>query len=332
MHKVRRLVAVTMMVLVVTGATYTSRQTVLTTTKPIVAVDLSSTPVGWVRVAYGDAQVLVPASFAVIYPDLYTCGSFSHIGTIFLGPIAPPDTCVPSESGGSQATVVYLRQERFPSESLSGIQPVRRNGLRLFDASVDGIFGYYAPSLGVVVAASGPLAQAVLDTLASSPRLLALASGPAPKVPASWHSVTFAGLRFPAPASWRVERTQTTPGLGNICRMPGVAFWETAVVLSTDAHRMIVPLCPRMLPTPQPPLNSVQVDSGLSTEPVIGASFSTHCLNLHGLTACPATSPAYSILVLKVTVPGRSKPVYVSLGLAGNGMVARTILYSLRAV
>ncbi|MGA3354583.1 MAG: hypothetical protein ABSD85_15580 [Acidimicrobiales bacterium] len=36
-------------------------------------------------------------------------------------------------------------------------------------------------------------------------------------------------------------------------------------------------------------------------------------------------------LFLKVTVPGRSKPVYVSIGLAGNGMVARTILYSLRA-
>jgi hypothetical protein len=58
--------------------------------------------------------------------------------------------------------------------------------------------------------------------------------------------------------------------------------------------------------------------------------FSKHCLSLHSLTACPATSPAYSILVLKVTVPGRSKTVYVSIGLAGNGVVARTILYSLK--
>ena len=57
----------------------------------------------------------------------------------------------------------------------------------------------------------------------------------------------------------------------------------------------------------------------------------SQCLRLHGLTACPGTSLSYSILVLKVTVPGRSKPVYVSIGLAGNGMVARTILYSLRA-
>ena len=59
-------------------------------------------------------------------------------------------------------------------------------------------------------------------------------------------------------------------------------------------------------------------------------SFSEDCLSIHGLKVCPATSPAYSILVLKVNVPGRSKPVIVSIGLAGSGMVARTILYSLR--
>ena len=63
---------------------------------------------------------------------------------------------------------------------------------------------------------------------------------------------------------------------------------------------------------------------------MVTLSFSNHCLSLHGLTACPATSPAYSILVLKVTVPGRSKHVYVSIRLAGNGLIARTILYGLK--
>jgi hypothetical protein len=299
-------------------------------TKPLPAIDLSGTPTSWVPVAYGDAQVSVPASFSIIYPDQYPCNAFPALGTIFLGPIGQPDTCLTSPNGSPQATVVYLRQERFPSEWLSGQQPIMRNGLRLYVASVDGIFGYYSPLLGVVVAASGPLSPQVLDTFRASPRLLAVASGPAPKAPASWHSVVFAGLRFSAPASWRVDRTETTPGLGNICGMPGVAFWETAVVLSTDARRMILPKCPPERPFPQPPLNSVQVDSGLSTEPMITLSFPTHCLTLHGLTLCPATSPAYSILVLKVTVPGRSKPVFVSIGLAGNGMVARTILYSLK--
>jgi hypothetical protein len=77
--------------------------------------------------------------------------------------------------------------------------------------------------------------------------------------------------------------------------------------------------------------NGVQVDSGLRTEPLVTLSFSKRCLKFHGLTACPATTPAYSILVLRVTVPGHRQPVYVSIGLAGNGVVARTILYSLRA-
>jgi hypothetical protein len=36
-----------------------------------------------------------------------------------------------------------------------------------------------------------------------------------------------------------------------------------------------------------------------------------------------------AILVLKITVPGHKKPVFVSIGLAGNGMIARTTLYSL---
>jgi hypothetical protein len=85
-----------------------------------------------------------------------------------------------------------------------------------------------------------------------------------------------------------------------------------------------------MSPTPQQPENGVQVDSGLRTEPTVSLSLSAHCLVLHGLTACPATSPAYSILVVRVNVPGRDKPAFFSIGLAGNGKVARTILDSVR--
>ena len=86
-----------------------------------------------------------------------------------------------------------------------------------------------------------------------------------------------------------------------------------------------------MTPTPQPPEDGVQVDSGFRTEPTVTLSLSARCLVLHGLTACPATSPAYSILVVRVNVPGRDKPVFFSIGLAGNGMVARTILDSVQA-
>jgi hypothetical protein len=122
-----------------------------------------------------------------------------------------------------------------------------------------------------------------------------------------------------------------TPGLGAICRVQGVAYSATTVTLSTDARPVLLPPCPLIPPTPQLPENGVQVDSGLRTEPTVTLSLSAHCLVLQGLTACPATSPAYSILVLRVNVAGRSKPVFASIGLTGNGMVARTILDSVRA-
>ena len=102
-------------------------------------------------------------------------------------------------------------------------------------------------------------------------------------------------------------------------------------VTYTDAG-LSAPGCPPNLPEPLPwlPSNGLRIDSGPYFPSSTMRFTSTHCLSLHGLTACLATSPAYSILVLKVTVPGRSKTVYFSIGLAGNGMVARTILYSLR--
>jgi hypothetical protein len=121
-----------------------------------------------------------------------------------------------------------------------------------------------------------PFAQRILHTLTCSPRAVALASGPASSVPSSWRSVSFAGLRFSVPlghsqtrrgvtlpADWTVNQTSETPGLGAICRTPGVAFPSTTVTLSTDAHPLPIYYCPVIPPTPQQPENGVQVDSGL---------------------------------------------------------------------
>jgi hypothetical protein len=113
--------------------------------------------------------------------------------------------------------------------------------------------------------------------------------------------------------------------------MPGVAFFTSGVTLSTDQHLLPPNACASgaYSNAPQAPMNGVQVDSG-HADFYVTLSFSKNCPDPHGLTVCRATSPAYSILVLRVNVPGRSKPVFVSIGLAGNGMIARTILYSLR--
>ena len=81
---------------------------------------------------------------------------------------------------------------------------------------------------------------------------------------------------------------------------------------------------------PHPPVEGVRIDRVAPYPPVSESAFN-RCLQVNHLTVCPATSPAYSILFLKVTVPGGATPVIVSIGLAGNGNVARTILYSLKA-
>ena len=173
------------------------------------------------------------------------------------------------------------------------------------------------------------MAIRVIDTLTRSPRSVALAKGPAPPVPSYWRSVTFAGMRFLG--SSLLARRANPGNVANWTKPatpPGATFSQSAVTLSTDTRPIEFPSCPYIPPIPKHPSDGVQVDSGLRVEPM-HLSFSAHCLDLHGLTACPASSPGYSILVLRVTVPGRIKPVFVSIGLAGNGMIARTILYSL---
>ena len=303
------------------------------TTKPLPAIDLLATPQGWVPVAYGDVQISVPATWWVLYNRL-ACESGSKVGTVFINPSG--GYCGIKGIPKTETTVVLKTAPRYKNPAKYGQRQVHNRILvyELYSFAPAAIPGtYLIPSLGVEIEVEGPLAKRVIDTLSRSPRTVALATGPAPSVPRSWLSVTFAGLKFSVPATWSINRTQVTPTLGgSLCLAQGQTFLSTAVTLSTDTRPLIAPPnCFMVVPIPDPPTNAVQVDSGSSWKPIAMLSFSTRCLSLHGLTACPATSPAYSILVLKVRVPGHPKTVYVSIGLAGSGMIARTILYSLKA-
>jgi hypothetical protein len=191
--------------------------------------------------------------------------------------------------------------------------------------------GDYSPYFGDLLNGSPGLLRQVLATLTRSPRTVALAPGPAPSIPSGWHTLTFHGLTFSVPRAWPVSRTSEGASIGNMCLTPGVAL-TLRVTLSTDKRRVTYP-CPLLFPRPQPPSDGLQVDSGSSLQLPPDLAFSSQCLHLNGLAACPATSLPYSILILilKVTVPGRTTPLIVSIGLARNGMTARTILYSLRA-
>jgi hypothetical protein len=287
-------------------------------------------PSGRVEVAYKDAQVAVPRSFSVIYPNEQFCSPFASTGTIFLGAVAMSQVCLDDEPPAVQVTLVYMRSQYFSPGSLQGYKSILQDGLRLYLVTVSGAHGYYSPALGMEVAANGPDALGVLSTFAPAPRRAVLATGPAPQLPPSWRSVSFDGLSFSVPSGWTVKRTNYTSGIGQICSVAGVALGGAdSVVLSTD-KRFLAVACPLIGQFPQLPVDGVQIDSGPYAPSVTASS---DCLSLKALHACVVggASYLYSILVLKVGVPGRSKPVLVSIGLADNGMVARTILYSLRA-
>jgi len=333
----RKFATGTIAVLAVALAACTSSPTVspTTTTRPLnvnvistTAVDTEATPTGWVPVAFGDAQVSVPISFFVWYPGLNPCElSFSKPSSLLLGPVVAAYTlCV----GPTYLAFGPADLASQPSRK----SPVLLNGIQVYAFRLKGVLHYYVPSLGVDITAVGPMAGRILDTLTRSPRTVVLAPGPESVVPSDWNRLTYQGLAFAAPRSWPVIRTTQNMGIGH-CSNTGAIFYGPNVILSTD-NGIAVFRCVDPEPTPQLPQDGVQVDVGTRTlsqlaEQGLRLVFSEHCLKVNGLKACPATSPAYSILVLKVTVPGRSKPVYVSIGLAGNGMVARTILYSLRA-
>jgi hypothetical protein len=284
-----------------------------------------------VEVAYKDAQVAVPKAFSVVYPNEQYCGVFASTGTIFLGTVAVSQGCLENQPSSAQVTLVYMRSQYFSPESLQGYKSIFQDGLRLYLVTINSARGYYSPALGAEVAANGPEALGVLSTFAPAPRRLVLAPPPAQKVPLSWRTVSFDGISFSVPSDWTLRRTIYAMGIGQVCSVSGVALGGPgdSVVLSTDT-RIYAVACPLIGQWPQVPADGVQIDGGPDA-PTVAAS--SRCLSLKALHACLAggTSYLYSILVLKVLVPGRSGPVVMSIGLAGSGVVARTILYSLRA-
>ena len=216
---------------------------------------------------------------------------------------------------------VYLVPEPGPGKPVIGTEQVV-NGLVVMGIVHDSFENEYTvPALGVQLTLVGPKAQEVLSTLTWSPRAVVLAEGPAPKVPPSWQRLSFAGIEFSAPPTWPVTRTNWGECGQSILSISGLA-----VTFSNDIYE---PPCPVPFDqTVQRPTDGLRVDVGPDAQ--APTSLASKCLDLQGLRACPGTDSLYSVVVLSVKVSGPSQPVIVSIGLAGSGMVARTILYSLR--
>jgi hypothetical protein len=232
----------------------------------------------------------------------------------------PKKTCPHPASAASFASVASAGVVEISSYRQ---EPTLVNGIPVYVQ--DGGLTYYVTLLDAEVHASGLLARRVLHTLTWSPLAVVLSRQTRP-VPVSWRWYSFAGLRFAAPSNLpRVTSHEITEGCPGV--VPGLA---PEVLLST-ATVLGVTSCIALRTTvsfirygdgvlvASGPYQSVQLPKNLQ------------CLRLHGLRACAMSGNYGGVVGVIVAMPGRFRPTLVEIGLAGNGVVARTILDSVRA-
>ncbi|MFZ0665562.1 MAG: hypothetical protein WAM97_07385 [Acidimicrobiales bacterium] len=312
-----------------------------------VAVDVSVTPAGWTPVDFGNLQLSVPSSWKIsttpsTTPGCPTTGGGIVVVSGIIGPACTTQT--------NSVSIDPVPDKVVTGGHLPGYgRPEMINGIKAYpivggaDAPVAGHL-WAVPSLGVDLTITGPLASRVLHTITYSPRAIALAVGPVAAIPASWRRIHFGGLGIAVPANWP---TQEQPQWGSPTGIPSdVTFADLTTSFSPpaiDAKPAVVldegqynpyDECANCWDPPAAsagwdtaPIDGLLVDDGgvgpLSGDPALGG-----CRSLSGTRVCVVESDRYAVLVLSVTYPG-SKSVAVEIGLAGNGMVARTILDSI---
>jgi len=276
-------------------------------------VDERATPSGWVPVAFGDVQISVPATWAI------TLGCPEAKGNVYLGGM--PKLFCPNEPDGLNIVVVGTDASSPPA----GVAPEVINGITVYRLGPDDST-LLVPSLHASVYATGSSAGQVLRTVTSAPRAIALAPGSPPAVPGSWHRVSFGGLSAAVPRTWGIDRRRDFP-FG--CVPVDVNLGQTKVILSAGTSASVL-ACPAESAVAVPtPTDGFVIDPGPFGPIPADASFGS-CWEMHRLRLCPTTADGDSVLVLSVHRPGHGPPTAVEIGLAGSGLVARTILDSLR--
>jgi hypothetical protein len=299
-------------------------------TRPLVSValpgarvplsDTAATPRGWAPVAYGDAQISVPPDWLV--GDRPACGRVGR-GYVVLGTAATSlkvrnPRC---KQASNMAAIQVLQAGQGQTHGQAG----EINGIRVLSAPpvVRGDVSLYVPALHALVTARGPLANKVVGTLTRSASSVVLEDGPHFPVPHRWRWHDFGGIRFATPARWRTIKS----------RVWYPCWWvisSTEAVKLVNATRIVRFICP---PPPSMadamrPSHGVVVGTGRYM--TLHQPASHGCRSLHGLRACFTVPGPGSPLALAVDVPGRHKPTVVDIGLAGNGLEARTIFESIR--
>jgi hypothetical protein len=291
-----------------------------------------ATAPSWAPLAYGDAQLGTPTAWPVVYPGSEVCGPAGAGGVVLLGPFGSSSWCGPNATApvGQSPPANMVRLGPLPAHTGTngpGRPSMTVHGAPVYQEVLHGrISGtvYYAPSLGVELMASGPLAARVISSLAPSVRDIVLRHPAVGAQRGPWRSMSFAGLGFAVPASWPVA--QATFAFG--CGLPDVAFPAPSVTLDTDSNLARLP-CPYPLPARRG-TNGLQIDAGSAGAPNMLPGSGLRIV-VNGLQMYVDRAYPFSALVVEVDLPGRSAPVKVTIGL-GTASTAGAVLRSITAL
>jgi hypothetical protein len=121
----------------------------------------SSVPSGWVTHDFGKAAVAIPPSWQVKHDT--ACTVSSSPGVLVLGePNPPSETCNEAHSPGNK---VFLVADLDPHGYSGNGQSELVNGITVYLDASGKWNRWVIPSLGVVLAGTGPDADAVLHTI-----------------------------------------------------------------------------------------------------------------------------------------------------------------------
>src|SRR5579862_8720950 len=156
---------------------------------PTVATNL--TPPGWIALPYGSIQISVPAGWVIGALDCPETApadgwvSLAGLTATNSATACPNETLFPPNE-------VFIGPNSGAELSTSSVLTVNGFDAYVIANSDSGVSPEYEvpfPSLDTEITVGGPMALSVLHTLTYSPRTVALATGSAPPIPASWHRV-----------------------------------------------------------------------------------------------------------------------------------------------
>lgn len=281
--------------------------------QPLPIVDTKATPSGWLPVDYGNAQISVPSTWALVHDGEAQCGSSPGVIILGAGEWCPPSMNAPSSPSTSIVTLkTVTRSQRFTEPPV-----LVTNGIPVYAPGVAPV--YLVPALDVEISFSGPQEPQVLKTLTYSPRAVVLAPGRTMTVLTSWRWVSFSGVKFAVPGGWSVRRTTYAPPCSS-----GIVLPMAGVTLASQPPLSISCPPPQADLRPVPQVAGVEVDGFSSMPEPHPACVGPRTIN--GLSVCIEAGPTYQVLIDHVASPNLT----VQIGLAGDGLTARTILYSLR--